>query len=53
MRTQSRLVKDLIDQFRDVFETLQVIHAVLERELKEARAGEREQARAAVRSLLL
>ncbi|MFY9827022.1 MAG: nucleotide exchange factor GrpE [Rhodoplanes sp.] len=53
MRTQSRLVKDLIDQFRGVFETLQSSHAVLERELKEARAGGREQARAAMRSLLL
>jgi molecular chaperone GrpE len=53
MRTQSRVVKDAIDQFRGVFETLQSSHAVLERELKEARAGGREQARAAVRSLLL
>ena len=39
MRTQSRLVKDAIDQFRDLFETLQSSHAVLEQELKEARAG--------------
>ena len=53
MRTQSRLVKDAIDQFRDLFQTLQSSHAVLEQELKEARAGGREQARAAVRSLLL
>ena len=53
MRTQSRLVKDAIDQFHGVFETLQSSHAVLERELKEARASGREQARAAVRSLLL
>jgi molecular chaperone GrpE len=53
MRMQTRLVKDAIDQFRGVFEALQSSHAVLEQEVKEARARAREQTRAAVRSLLL
>jgi molecular chaperone GrpE len=52
-RAQARLVKDALDQFRAVFETLQSSNAALDRELKEARAGAREQARALLRPLLL
>ena len=53
MRTQTRLVKDAIDQFRGVFETLQSSHALLQQEVKEAHSRARDQTRAAVRSLLL
>ena len=53
MRTQARLTKDAIDQFRGVFETLQSSHALLQQELKEARVSAREQTRATMRSLLL
>jgi len=38
VRAQSRLTKDALDQFRAVFDTLQSSHAVLEQELKGARA---------------
>jgi molecular chaperone GrpE len=31
VRTQSRLVKEALDQFRGVFDTLQASHATLER----------------------
>ena len=37
-RTQSRLVKEAIDRFRDVFDTLQSSHAMLEQDLKRTRA---------------
>ena len=36
-RTQSRLVKEAIDRFRDVFDTLQSSHTMLEQDLKRAR----------------
>ena len=52
-RTQSRLIKDALDQFRAVFDTLQASHAAMEQELKDARARSREQIRAALRPLLL
>jgi molecular chaperone GrpE len=52
-RAQARIVKDALDQFRAVFETLQSSNAVLDRELKEARAGARDQARTLLRPLLL
>jgi molecular chaperone GrpE len=52
-RAQSRLVKDALEQFRTVFDTLQSSHAALEQELKDARARSREQIRAALRPLLL
>src|SRR4051812_25935773 len=38
VRTESRLVKDALDQFRGVFGTLQSSHATLEQELKRAQA---------------
>jgi molecular chaperone GrpE len=52
-RTQSRLIKDALDQFRTVFNTLQSSHAALEQELRDVRARSREQIRAALRPLLL
>jgi molecular chaperone GrpE len=52
-RAQSRIVKDAVDQFRAVFETLQAGNAALDRELKEAHARAREQTRAALRPLLI
>jgi molecular chaperone GrpE len=53
VRTESRLVKDALDQFRGVFETLQASQATLQRELDRARAETRDQAQAALRPLLL
>ena len=53
VRTQSRIVKDALDQFRAVFETLQSGNAALDRELKEARARAGEQTRTILRPLLL
>jgi molecular chaperone GrpE len=53
VRAQARIVKDALDQFRAVFETLQSSNAALDRELTEARAGAREQARTLLRPLLL
>jgi molecular chaperone GrpE len=53
VRTESRLVKDALDQFRDVFATLQASQATMQRELDQARAGARDQAQAALRPLLL
>jgi molecular chaperone GrpE len=52
-RTQSRLVKEALDQFRDVFDTLQASHATLQEELKRARAQARERERELVKPLLL
>lgn len=52
-RAQARLVKDALDQFRALFETLQSSNAALDRELKEVRARAREQDRALLRPLLL
>ncbi len=53
VRAQSRIVKDALDQFRAVFETLQSSNAALDRELRQTheRAGDR--ARTALRPLLI
>jgi molecular chaperone GrpE len=53
VRAESRLVKEALDQFRGVFETLQTSHATMRQELEWARAEARNQAKAAVRPLLL
>lgn len=53
LRTESRLVKEALDQFRGAFDTLQSSHATLQRELDRARAGARDDRRAALRPLLL
>ena len=53
VRTESRLVKEALDQFRGVFATLQTSHTTLQRELDRARAETGDQARAALRPLLL
>lgn len=53
VRTESRLVKEALDQFRGVFVTLQSGHATLEQELKRARAESQESGRALLRPLLL
>src|SRR5262249_9397553 len=37
VRTQSRLVKEALEQFRSVFATLQASHASMDQELKRAR----------------
>jgi len=52
-RAQSRLTKDALEQFRGVFETLRGSSAALEQQLKDAKAREKEQARALLRGLLL
>ena len=52
-RAQSRIVKDAVDQFRSVFETLQSSHSALDRELKDAHSRAREQTRTALRPLLI
>ena len=53
VRTESRLVKDALDQFRTVFDRLEKDHAALEREVERARAETRDQARTLLRPLLL
>lgn len=53
VRTESRLVKEALDQFRSVFGTLQASHAALQQELDRARAEARDQGSAALRPLLL
>jgi molecular chaperone GrpE len=53
VRTESRLVKEALDQFRGVFDTLQASHATVQRELDRARAETREQGQAVLRPLLL
>jgi molecular chaperone GrpE len=53
VRTESRLVKEALDQFRGVFGTLQSSHATLEQELKRARAEAQERGRVLLRPLLL
>ncbi len=53
VRTESRLVKDALDQFRAVFDRLEKDHAVLEREVERARTEVRDQARTLLRPLLL
>jgi molecular chaperone GrpE len=53
VRTESRLVKEALDQFRGVFGTLQSSQAVLEQALKRAQEEGKERARAVLRPLLL
>lgn len=53
VRTESRLVKEALDQFRGVFDTLQSAHGALEQELKRAHTQTREQGQALLRPLLL
>jgi molecular chaperone GrpE len=53
VRTQSRLVKEALDQFRAVFDTLQASHATLEQELKRARAEAHDRERTLLKPLLL
>ncbi len=53
VRTESRLVKEALDQFRGVFDLLQVSQANVQQELDRARAAARDQADAALRPLLL
>jgi len=52
-RAQSRLTKEALDQFRGVFETLRGNGAVLEQQLKDAKAREKEQSRVVLRPFLL
>jgi molecular chaperone GrpE len=53
VRTQSRRVKEALDEFRSVFDTLQVSHASLDQELKRARAEMGEKKRELLKPLLL
>jgi len=53
VRTESRLVKEALDQFRGVFDLLQASQASVQQELDRARAAARDQADAALRPLLL
>jgi len=53
VRTESRLVKEALDQFRGVFDTLQASQANVQQELDRARSVARDQADAALRPLLL
>ena len=53
VRTESRLVKEALDQFRGVFDSCGSSQATLEQELKRVRAEAREQAQAPLRPLLL
>jgi molecular chaperone GrpE len=52
-RTQSRLIKEAIDRFRDVFDTLQSSHAMLEQDLKRTRAEADNRERMLIKPLLL
>ena len=53
VRTESRLVKEALEQFRGVFNSLQANQATLQRELDRARTQTRDQAQSALRPLLL
>ncbi len=53
VRTESRLVKEALDQFRGVFDMLQASQATVQQELDRARSVARDQADAALRPLLL
>ena len=53
VRTESRLVKEALDQFRGVFDMLQANQAGVQQELDRARTAVRDQADAALRPLLL
>lgn len=52
-RTQSRILKEALDRFRSVFDTLQASHAALEQELKRARADAGDRERRLLKPLLL
>lgn len=52
VRTESRLVKEALDQFRGVFGTLQSSHATLQQELLRAQGEVREKSQAVLRPLL-
>ena len=53
VRTEARLVKDALEQFRAVFQTLQSSQSVLEQDLQRAHERERVQERTLVRPVLL
>lgn len=53
VRTESRLVKEALEQFRSVFDSLQASQATLQRELDRARTETRDQGQSALRPLLL
>jgi molecular chaperone GrpE len=53
VRTESRLVKEALDRFRAVFDTLQASHGMLEQELKRARAAVDDRERTLLKPLLL
>jgi len=53
VRTESRLVKEALEQFRSVFDSLQASQATLQRELDRARTETRDQEQSALRPLLL
>lgn len=53
VRTESRLVKEALDQFRGVFDTLQSSHAAMAQELQRSERAERERGRDLLRPLLL
>jgi molecular chaperone GrpE len=53
VRTESRLVKEALDQFRGVFDMLQASQAAVQQELDRARSTASDQADAALRPLLL
>jgi molecular chaperone GrpE len=53
VRTESRLVKEALDQFRGVFDTLRASQTSLQQDLDRTRAEGRDQVRAVQRPLLL
>lgn len=53
VRTESRLVKEALDQFRGVFDMLRASQATVQQELERARTEARDQTRTAARPLLL
>jgi molecular chaperone GrpE len=53
VRTESRMVKEALDQFRGVFDTLRASQATVQQELERTRAEARDLARATMRPLLL
>ena len=53
VRTESRLVKEALEQFRGVFDSLQASQATLQRELDRTRTETRDQVLSALRPLLL
>jgi len=53
VRTESRLVKEALDQFRGVFDLLRASQTTVQQELERARAKARDQEHAALRPLLL